>query len=84
MSEETKIDSVNFNGEQYLLENLTPRVMDSLNVLIKLQGGIAELALDLKVKQSAQIHISEEVKKFIEEDKIKPNPKQEDENVWRR
>lgn len=81
MSEETKIDSVNFNGEQYLLENLTPRVMDSLNVLIKLQGGIAELALDLKVKQSAQIHISEEVKKFIEEDKIEPNPKQEDENV---
>lgn len=81
MSDETKIDSVNFNGEQYLLESLTPRVMDSLNVLIKLQGGIAELALDLKVKQSAQIHISEEVKKFIEEDKIKPNPKQEDENV---
>ena len=81
MSEETKIDSVNFNGEQYLLESLTPRVMDSLNVLIKLQGGIAELALDLKVKQSAQIHISEEVKKFIEEDKIEPNPKQEDENV---
>tara|TARA_B110001452_G_C15207901_1_gene419005 strand:+ start:296 stop:541 length:246 start_codon:yes stop_codon:yes gene_type:complete len=81
MSEETKIDSVNFNGEQYLLENLTPRVMDSLNVLIKLQGGIAELALDLKVKQSAQMHISEEVKKFIEEDKIEPNPKQEDENV---
>ena len=81
MSDETKIDSVNFNGEQYLLENLTPRVMDSLNVLIKLQGGIAELALDLKVKQSAQIHISEEVKKFIEEDKIEPNPKQEDENV---
>ena len=81
MSDETKIDSVNFNGEQYLLESLTPRVMDSLNVLIKLQGGIAELALDLKVKQSAQIHISEEVKKFIEEDKIEPNPKQEDENV---
>ena len=81
MSDETKIDSVNFNGQQYLLESLTPRVMDSLNVLIKLQGGIAELALDLKVKQSAQIHISEEVKKFIEEDKIEPNPKQEDENI---
>jgi hypothetical protein len=55
--------------------------MDSLNVLIKLQGAIAELAIDLKVKQSAQIHISDEVKKFIEEDKIEPNPKQEDENV---
>ena len=58
MSDETKIDSVNFNGEQYLLESLTPRVMDSLNVLIKLQGAISELAVDLKVKQSAQIHIS--------------------------
>jgi len=81
MSDETKIDSVNFNGEQYLLESLTPRVMDSLNVLIKLQGAISELAVDLKVKQSAQIHISEEVKKFIEEDKIEPNPKQEDENI---
>ena len=81
MSNETKIDSVNFNGEQYLLENLTPRVMDSLNVLIKLQSGISELALDLKVKQSAQIHISEEVKNFIKEDKIEPNPKQEDENI---
>ena len=81
MSDETKIDSVNFNGEQYLLTDLTPRVMDALNLLIKLQGGIAELALDLKVKQSAQMHISEEVKNFIKEDKIKPNPKQEDEDV---
>ena len=81
MSDETKIDSVNFNGEQYLLESLTPRVMDSLNVLIKLQGAIAELAADLKVKQSAQIYISEEVKNFIKEDKIEPNPKQEDENI---
>tara|TARA_R100001377_G_scaffold35105_2_gene19368 strand:- start:2616 stop:2861 length:246 start_codon:yes stop_codon:yes gene_type:complete len=81
MSDETKIDSVNFNGEQYLLTDLTPRVMDALNLLIKLQGGIAELALDLKVKQSAQIYISEEVKNFIKEDKIKPNPKQEDEDV---
>ena len=81
MSDETKIDSVNFNGEQYLLTDLTPRVMDSLNVLIKLQGAISELAVDLKVKQSAQIYISEEVKNFIKEDKIKPNPKQEDEDV---
>ena len=81
MSDETKIDSVNFNGEQYLLTDLTPRVMDSLNVLIKLQGAIAELAIDLKVKQSAQMHISEEVKNFIKEDKIKPNPKENDEDV---
>ena len=81
MSDETKIDSINFNGEQYLLTDLTPRVMDSLNVLIKLQGAIAELAVDLKVKQSAQMHISEEVKNFIKEDKIKPNPKENDEDV---
>tara|TARA_R100000908_G_scaffold51991_1_gene27295 strand:- start:256 stop:501 length:246 start_codon:yes stop_codon:yes gene_type:complete len=73
-----EIDSVNFGGEQYLIENLTPRVLDHLNLLVKLQGAIAELAFDLKVKQSAQLHISEEVKAFIKEDKIKPNPKEDD------
>ena len=66
-----EIDSVNFGGEQYLIENLTPRVLDHLNLLVKLQGAIAELAFDLKVKQSAQLNISEEVKDFINEDKIK-------------
>jgi len=73
-----EIDSVNFGGEQYLIENLTPRVLDHLNLLVKLQGAIAELAFDLKVKQSAQLHISEEVKAFIKEDKIKPNLKEDD------
>ncbi len=73
-----EIDSVNFNGEQYLIENLTPRVLDHLNLLVKLQGSIAELAFDLKVKQSAQLHISDEVKVFIKEDKIKPNPQEDD------
>tara|TARA_R100000458_G_scaffold33335_2_gene30648 strand:+ start:544 stop:789 length:246 start_codon:yes stop_codon:yes gene_type:complete len=72
-----EIDSVNFGGEQYLIENLTPRVLDHLNLLVKLQGAIAELAFDLKVKQSAQLHISEEVNAFIKEDKIKPNPKED-------
>jgi hypothetical protein len=72
-----ELDSVNFGGEQYLIENLTPRVLEHLNLLIKLQGAIAELAFDLKIKQSAQLHISEEVKTFIKEDKIKPNPQEE-------
>mgnify|MGYP003131720194 CR=1 FL=1 len=73
-----EIDSVNFGGEQYLIENLTPRVLEHLNLLIKLQAQIADIAFDLKVKQSAQLHISEEVKVFIKEDKIKPNPKVEE------
>ena len=72
-----ELDSVNFGGEQYLIENLTPRVLEHLNLLIKLQGAIAELAIDLKIKQSAQLHISEEVKTFIKEDKIKPHPQEE-------
>lgn len=72
-----ELDSVNFGGEQYLIENLTPRVLEHLNLLVKLQGAIAELAFDLKIKQSAQLHISEEVKTFIKEDKIKPNPQEE-------
>ena len=73
-----EIDSVNFNGEQYLIKNLSPRVLEHLNLLIKLQSAIAELAVDLKIKQSAQSHISEEVKVFIEEDEIEPNPKEEE------
>jgi hypothetical protein len=72
-----ELDSVNFGGEQYLIENLTPRVLEHLNLLIKLQGAIAELAFDLKIKQSAQLHISEEVKTFIKEDKIKPTSQEE-------
>tara|TARA_R110000765_G_scaffold17040_1_gene47014 strand:- start:394 stop:639 length:246 start_codon:yes stop_codon:yes gene_type:complete len=75
-NEKQEIDSVNFGGEQYLLTDLTPRVMDTLNLLIKLQSQIGEIAFDLKVKQSAQIHISEEVKTFIEDDDIKPIPKE--------
>jgi hypothetical protein len=75
MPEEQKIDSVNFNGKQYLLENLTPRVLEHLNLLIKLQAQIADIAFDLKVKQSAQLHISEEINVFLKEDKIKPNAK---------
>jgi len=73
-----EIDSVNFNGEQYSIENLSPRVLEHLNLLIKLQSAIAELAVNLKIKQSAQLHISEELKVFIEEDKIEPNPKEEE------
>ncbi len=65
MPEEQKIDSVNFNGKQYLLENLTPRVLEHLNLLIKLQAQIADIAFDLKVKQSAQLHISEEINVFM-------------------
>ena len=72
-----ELDSVNFGGEQYLIENLTPRVLEHLNLLVKLQGAIAERAFDLKVKQSAQLHISEEVKAYIKEDKIKPTPQEE-------
>ena len=75
-----ELDSVNFGGEQYLIENLTPRVLEHLNLLVKLQGAIAELAFDLKVRQSAQLHISEEVKAFIKEDKIKPAPQKEDDD----
>ena len=73
-----EIDSVNFNGEQYLIKNLTSRVLEHLNLLVKLQSAIAEIAFDLKVKQSAQLHISEEVKSFIKEDKIEPNPKEDE------
>ena len=80
-NEQQEIDSVNFGGEQYLLTDLNPRVMDTLNLLIKLQNQIGEIAFDLKVKQSAQLHISKEVKTYIEEDDIKPTSKEKNADV---
>ena len=74
---DNELKTVNFDGLEYKIEDLTPRTIEGFNMLVKLQSAIAEIAFDLKVKQSAQLHISEEVKSFIKEDKIKPNLKKD-------
>ena len=57
-NEKQEIDSVNFGGEQYLLTDLTPRVMDTLNLLIKLQSQIGEIALGITNITAADTNIT--------------------------
>ena len=70
--ESPKIETINFDGEAYTVEDLTPRVIDGFNTLVRLQQDVQEQAYQLKKSQSAQGAISVEIKAMINEDKIKP------------
>lgn len=72
-----KIKEINFDGKTYLIEDLTPRVIDGFNMLAKLQQEIADISYQLKKCQAAQVHSSKELKEAIQEDKIKSVQKEE-------
>ena len=74
---DNKIETVNFDGLEYKIEDLTPRTIESFNMLVKLQQDIAKISYDLKVNQAAQKVISEELKVFLKEDKVKHVEKEE-------
>ncbi len=67
-----KIETVNFDGEAYAVEDLTSRVVDGFNTLVRLQQDVQEQAYQLKKSQSAQNSVSGELKAMIQEEKIKP------------
>ena len=67
-----KIETVNFDGEAYAVEDLTSRVVEGFNNLVRLQQDVQEQAYQLKKSQSAQNSVSGELKAMIQEDKIKP------------
>ena len=67
-----KIETVNFDGEAYAVEDLTGRVVDGFNTLVRLQQDVQEQAYQLKKSQSAQNSVSVELQVMIQEDKIKP------------
>ena len=72
--EQPEIKTVSFEGKNYSTEDLTPRVIEGFNMLIKLQGEIIDQSYQLKKSQAAQIGLSQEIRSNIEEDKIKPAP----------
>ena len=72
-----KIKEINFDGDTYLIEDLTPRVIDGFNMLAKLQQEIADISYQLKKCQAAQVHSSKELKEAIQDDKIKSVQKEE-------
>ena len=73
-NEQPQIKTVAFEGKNYNTEDLTPRVIEGFNMLIKLQGEIIDQSYQLKKSQAAQIGLSQEIRNNIEEDKIKPAP----------
>jgi hypothetical protein len=79
MSEQQQIKTINFEGENYKIEDLTPRAVEGFNMLIKLNQELADITYQLKKCQAAQVHTSEELKGIIKEDKIKPVVEEESE-----
>ena len=73
-NEQPQIKTVSFEGKQYSTEDLTPRVVEGFNMLIKLQGEVVEQSYQLKKSQKAQEGLSAEIKAHIAEDKITEAP----------
>jgi len=75
MENGNEIKTINFNGEEYDITDLTPRAIEALNVLFKGQQNLNSLAMDVKLAQAANANITAELSAILEEDKIKPNVK---------
>ena len=73
-NEQPQIQNVDFEGKKYSTEDLTPRVIEGFNMLIKLQGEVVEQSYQLKKSQAAQQGLSQEISSNIKEDKIKEAP----------
>jgi hypothetical protein len=78
---DNQITELNFNGETYLISDLTPRAVEGFNTLIKAQQKLNDLAIEVKIVQGGQTQINAELQQIIEEDKIKPQVKVEKEQV---
>jgi len=79
--EDNKIKEINFNGNVYAIEDLTPRAIEGFNALFKAQQKLNDLAVEVKIVQGGQSHLSAELEKVITEDKIKPQPPVEEEKT---
>ena len=75
MENGNEIKTINFNGEEYDITDLTPRAIEALNVLFKGQQNLNELAMSVKLAQAANAGITVELNAILKEDKIKPNVK---------
>ena len=75
---DNKIETVNFDGLEYKIEDLTPRTLEGFNMLVKLQQEIAKVSYELRINQAAQKQISEELKIALREDEINHVEKEEE------
>mgnify|MGYP001208208650 FL=1 len=79
MENGNELKTINFNGEEYDIADLTPRAVESLNVLFKGQQNLNNLAMDVKLAQASISSLSLDLEAILKEDKIKPNVKTEQE-----
>tara|TARA_R100001163_G_scaffold43824_1_gene33094 strand:- start:2096 stop:2335 length:240 start_codon:yes stop_codon:yes gene_type:complete len=79
MENGNEIKTINYNGEEYDIADLTPRAVEAFNVLFKGQQNLNELAMSVKLAQAANAGITAELNAILKEDKIKPNVKIEKE-----
>ena len=75
MENGNEIKTINYNGEEYDIADLTPRAVEAFNVLFKGQQNLNELAMSVKLAQAANASITAELNAILKEDKIKPNVK---------
>ena len=75
---DNELKTVNFDGLEYKIEDLTPRTLEGFNMLVKLQQEIAKVSYELRINQAAQKQISEELKIALREDKINHVEKEEE------
>ena len=79
METNNEIKTINFNGSEYDIADLTPRAIDSLNVLFKGQQNLSNLAIDVKLAQASVASVTADLEAILKEDKIKPKVKIETE-----
>lgn len=69
------IQTVSLEGIHYKVEDLTPRIVEAFNTLVKLQTEIKEQSYEMQKLDAAQKMVIIDVKQFIREDKIQEHKK---------
>ena len=69
--------NINFDGDDYNVQDLTPRVANEFNTLFRIQNELNDLSYQIKKCQAAQTVITEGLKEDIKEDKVKPLEKEQ-------
>ena len=69
--------NIKFDGDDYNVQDLTPRVANEFNTLFRIQNELNDLSYQIKKCQAAQTIITEALKEAIKEDKVKPLEKEQ-------
>ena len=71
---------ISFDGEQYLLTDLTPEIAGMFNMLLRINKELEEAAYIVQRTQGSQSFFVKEIKKALVDADIKPIPPEEEED----